>query len=343
MRKIVFLIFLVWFASLAINNWGDKFLPANAIQFAQNLMPNAEMTTADWEKKENSIDPQERQLILREIKNAKRELNDFAKQFPKISNREDEINQTDNLLEQIKKWENLIKTENNSRSAIQEFRDEEIRDAINKLRDKIKIPEEIIQWQQEIKKAEKMLEQKKYQNWDFDLTRAKTKLDETKTILARLQKLYNDGNLENAFTEFNNLHQNFNPEEIINVLQKMREINDKIKIVPDAEIQNQIKQSLSGIIDNFNDGEYRLTQELINESYQEIMATIYKIFWLSGQKGFSQNDISAMTEKLEEKLREKTEQKKAEKNGLPMNFQPIQTIIQENQDASETMHLIPIQ
>lgn len=322
---------MVWFVSLTIVNWGDKFLPANVFQLVQDIMPGEKMMFPEMEKDEDFVDPREMQQVLREIKDIRRELNRFAKQFKKIANSENEMNQANVLLGQIQNWENLIKSGNNVRDNIQEFRDEQIWETVNQLRAKVEIPKELTQWQREIKRVATLLKQKKIQNLGFDLNRAQTKLDETKSALARVQEFYNGGNLQDAIDEFDNLRQDFHPGEIMSVLQRMQEVNGKIKMVKDAAIQTQIKESLSEVIGNFNEGEYRFARELMDESHQDIMNTIYKIYWMSKQKGFSQDDISAMTEKLGEQLQEKSEQKKS---GMP--FMPEQKIMMQVQPEAPT-------
>ena len=133
-------------------------------KLVQEIMPQEEIfSESEVEFDEDFVDPREVQQVLREIKDIRRELNRFAKQLVKMANSGDDVNQVNSLLEQIKDFESKILNEESMRDTIQEFRDAQIWQEIQRIRAKIEIPKEMKQWGKEIKRGEKLLKQKKIQ------------------------------------------------------------------------------------------------------------------------------------------------------------------------------------
>lgn len=283
---------------------------AGISKIVQNILPSKELQPVSPEEGEEFVDPRDVKQVLREIKDMKRELKRFAKEFKKLPNSQDDLNQVNNLLTQVTDFENRINQGVNLREVIQEFRDEQIWEDLNKFRAKIEIPKEMKYWNKDIKRLEKMLKQKKYQDLGFDLEKTKNKLDETKTSLAKIQEYYNNGDLESAIEEFDDLRQDFHPGEILSALQRTQELMSRAKKIKDAEVQNQIKEMFDEVVSSFNEGEYRIARELIDENFNEISQVIYKAYSV-GKKGNTKEGFFEMTENFEQTLKNKADEKKA--------------------------------
>lgn len=294
-------------------SWQDSSFVATVLKIAENILSTEETPAVLPPEQdvfeEEFVDPKEIQQVLREMKDMRRELNSFIKQLKKIANAGDDINQINSLLQQIAGFESAINAGTNLRDTIQEFRDLRIWEELNKFRAKIEIPRETSQWNKEIKKLEKMLIQKKYQNLGFNFDAVRAKVGEIKSGVARVLELYNSGNLEEAIEEFNDLRQDFHPGEITSVIQRVQEITNRLKSVKNAEAREKIKAIFGEAISNFNEGEYRIARELIDESFNDIAGMISKASLIGKKKGYSKDQILQMTEQLKEKVQGRVEEK----------------------------------
>lgn len=297
------------FWATVINSFKNLFAQeeTRAVPSTEEAIPVEEQK----EEQEEYVDPREVKQVLREIKDQRRELNRIAKQLKKLPNSADDLNLISSLLEKIANFEKAIKSETNLRDTIQEFREEQIWEQMNILRAKAEIPREMKQWNQEIKKLERIIKQKAFQKLGLDLEKAKAKIEELKAALAKVQEFYNSGDLESAIEEFDGLRQELHPGEISSVLYQMREVMDRLRMIKNEEIRNMVKELLNEVITNFNEGEYRVAREIMDESRNEIMSIIAKAYKVGKKKGYTKEKFSEMAEKLEEQMRDKAEEKKA--------------------------------
>lgn len=317
MRKVFFAALIFTFllsATPALAKITDNPFLAAILKIVQDIMPGEEMTVPTPEEMdEEFVDPREVQQVLREIKDMRRELNRFIKELKKLANTAEDINQINGLLESVSNFETKIKAGEDLRETIQEFRDAQIWQEIQKFRAKIEIPREMKQWNLEIKRIEKLLKLKKVQSLTSDfglnLEGVKVKLDEIKVALAAVQDYYNSGDLESAIEEFDGLRQDFHPGEINSVLQRMQDLAGRLKAVKDKEIKNQIKETLAEVVSNFNEGEYRIARELMDENFNELTKLIYQASSVGKKKGLNKQNWMQMMEKLEIKMKEKGEEK----------------------------------
>lgn len=294
---------------------------ANAVE---EIVPKAPLSEeVEEQAKEEFVNPEEVRQVLRELKDIKRELNRFAKQLAKLPNSGDDVNSINRLLEQVNNFQAKINSGENLRDSIQEFRDAQMWDEINKFRAKVEIPKEMKQWNKEIKRIEKFFKQKKVQNaaseFGLNLEGTKTKVEELKSGLAKIQEYYNGGDLESAIEEFDSLRQDLQPWEISNVLQKFQELITGFKKVKDQEIKNQVKEMLSEAVNAFNDADYQFARELTDESFQELMQLIYNI----SAKKYNKEGMLNTIQRLETKMKEKSEEKNMQKEKIKTEAEPI--------------------
>ena len=292
----------------------------------QNAIPVEDIQ----EEQEEFVDPRETKQVLKEIKDMRRELNRFSKQLKKLSNNADDVNLIDTLLGQIAGFENTIKSGVNLRDTIQEFRDEQIWEQINRFRAKIEIPKEIKQWNREIKILEKTIKLKSYRNFNLNLENAKIKIEEIKSSLAEVQGYYNSGNLEDAMEEFNFLRQELHPSEILNVIQRIRDLAYRLKVVKDEEIKNQVSEIIGEVVNNFNEGEYRMARELMDESWNDISLIIYKAYSVGKKNGYTKKGFLEMADRLEENIKDKAEEKRARlQESIEMKPKPTEPVVEQ--------------
>ena len=298
-------------------------------KIVQDIMPGGEEekfqpVIEEEQQDEEWVDPREVQQVLREMKDIKRELNRMIKQAKKLSNGAAMVSDMNTLLGQVANFESKINEGVDLRDNIQEFRDAQLWEEVNKFRAQIEIPKEITQWNKEIKKLEKMLGQKKYQNLGLNLDGAKTKVAEVKDVLAKVQEFYNSGDYESAMEEFNDLRQDLYIGEISNIIRRTQELAQRLKAVKNAEIKTQIQEVFSEVIDNFNEGEYRVARELMDESWNDIMKTINRALSVGKKKGVSRENFIQMTDKLEEQMKNKAEEKKVKMQEMREPQPPVQ-------------------
>lgn len=316
MKKILFTILIL--SSLAIvapapaKAEGSVFWAAVS-KIAQELFEPSD--EAEEIMDEDRVDPREIQQAIREIRDAKRELNKFAKIIQKTQNSADDLSQIDQLLQDLAGFERGINSGEDIRGAIQEFRDAQIWDEIQKWRAKIELPKQMKQWDKEIKKLEKILTQKKYQSLGLELGGVSSKLGEVKLELARIRELANSGEFEEAMEDFNSLRENMNPSDIANVVQRTYELMTKVKRIKNAEIKTQIQEIYAEVIENFNAGEYRTAWELMNESFGQIMNLINSATSVGKRGGQSKENFLRMTDQLQNQMKNKSEQKKEQFQG----------------------------
>ncbi len=297
------------YAKSKIQSFFDLFLGA-LVNVVEEIIPPAPLPEkVEEQAEEEFVNPQEVKQVLRELKDIKRELNKFAKQLAKLPNSSDDLNAINSLLEQTSNFQAIINSGENLRDTIQEFRDAQMWDEINKFRAKVEIPKEMKQWNKEIKRIGKLLTQKKTKNaaseFGLDLEGAKAKVEELKSGLAKVQEYYNGGDLESAIEEFDELRQDLQPWDISNVLQRFQELITGFKKVKDQEIKNQVKETLSETVSAFNDADYQFARELMDESFSELMQLIYKV----SAKKYNKEGMLNTMQQLEIKMKEKSEEK----------------------------------
>lgn len=325
------------FASPVLAKEGKSSFWAAASKLVQEIFQPEEMPVFEEEHEEeladeDFIDPKEVKQILKEIKDQKRELSRLAKQARKLTGAENILGEISTLLEQVSGFENSINEGVDLRDTIQEYRDAQTWEELNGIRAKVEIPKEMAQWNKDIKRLEKILTQKKYQNLGLDLTAARSKIDEAKAVLSRVQEFYNSGDFESAMEEFNGLREDFHPGEIMNVIQKMQELTNRLKGVKNAEIKEKVREAFSEVISNFNEGEFRTARELMDESWNDIMQMINQALSVGKRKGASRQNILQMTDKIQNQMKNKS---------VPAPQQPPQRSIERDRPMEQKPQIQP--
>lgn len=311
----------------------DNSFLADVFRIVQNIMTGEEPQPIAPEE-EAFVNPMEVQQVLREMKDMKRELNRLAKEFKKMPNGQDDLNKINELLVHLAAFGNQINQGTALRDVIQDFRDAQIWEELNRFRAKVEIPKETKYWNRDLKRLERMLNQKKYHDLGFDLEATKTKLAEIKATLAKVQEYYNSGDLESAMEEFDDLRQDLHPGEIVGVLQRTQELMSKAKRIKDAEIREQVKEMFGEVVSSFNEGDYRIARELMDENFNQISQIIYRAYSV-GKKGYTKEGFFEMTENLEQTLRSKAEEKKVRFQEMRERIEAPQPVIPQTPSSSQ--------
>lgn len=280
-------------------------------KLVQEFAPGEEETLLEkGEADEDFVDPRQVQDVLKQIKDLRKELNRLAKQAKKLSNAGEIQNDISALLEKLSGFQTDIEDGVEVRSALQDFWDEQVWEQLNPIRARIEIPTQMKQMEREIKKLEKISSQKKYQNLELNLDGVRTRVNEARQGISRISELYNAGEFSDAMEEFNALREEFSPWDISNVIQRTQEVFSKLRSIKNAEIREQIKQIWAEVIVNFNDGEYRVAWELMNEAQQQVWTLISQALSVGKKKGQSRESFIRKTDQLQEQMKSKAEEKR---------------------------------
>lgn len=286
---------------------------ASISKLVQDFVPEEDMFFEEEEfveEDEEFVDPKQIQDALKQIKDLKRELARLAKQAKKLVNGQEIQAEIAVLLEEISVYGSNIESGVDVRDALQDFWDAQVWEQLNPIRAKIEIPTQLKQWEKEIKKLEKTIKQKKYQSLELDLGRVREKIAEINQGISTVRDLYNAGEFGDAMDEFNNLREEFNPWDISNVIQRTQEVMAQVKKIKNAEIKEQIRQMWLEVLSNFNEGEYRIAWELMEESQKEIWSLIKKALTVGKKNGTTKENFIQMSDKVEQRMKIKAEEKK---------------------------------
>lgn len=343
-------------ANIAFAKITDIPILGSLIRLVQGEPAEEEMVEPFQEFDEDFVDPREVEQVLKELKDIKREITKYAKQLAKLPNSAEDQSRINELLGEVQNFESQIKAEENVREIIQDFRDAQIWDEVQEFRAKVEIPKETAQWSKEIKRIEKLWKQKKIQalvtEFGVNLEAAKAKIQEVKAGLARVQEYYQSGDWESAMEEFDDLRQDFHPGEIASVLQRLQDLSGRLKSVKDKEIKNKIKEALSEVLSNFNEEEYRLAREIMDETWNDLVKAISKALSVGKKKGYTKQNVIDTMEQLKLKMQEKGEEKREQieemqqriervENVQPMPSQPTTQPLQPTQPTQQMQPFQP--
>lgn len=230
------------------------------------------------EMPQESVDPREVQMVLRDIRQLTSQLKQFSTRLKKIAGSENDINKINEMLSQLSGFQSVLANPSadteDARAAIQEFRDTNYWEEMNVFRAKVELPQQIKNITRSLTRLEKAIKVKAAQAFGLDLAKVEQAIAAMKQNLAVVQGAYNSGDFEGAFEAMQEFHENGFPGDIENTFFRIREIKTGLKRVKDTSIRAQIEQILQEIISAFNAGEYREANELMNANQNSLMKMI---------------------------------------------------------------------
>lgn len=251
------------------------------------------------------VNPQEVKQVLREIQDMKRDLKRFAARARNLTNGEAVRNEINVLLAKTQDYEARMKStaQDELRPVVEEFRNEELWESINKLRARIELPQQLKSAERELVRLQKMLKQKWVTRLGLNLAGVESWLAESNQILIKLRALYSAGDWDALNEEMQDLHERAHPGEIVGTLHRMREITDRLRKIRDQQTRAVIEEALREVTVAFNEGDYRAAREILDEYHDDLMWLIAQV--ISKRRDFSAERFFQQSEQLEGLIREK--------------------------------------
>jgi len=258
------------------------------------------------------VDPREVKRVLQEIKNMKSELNRFIKQLKKMPNSADDIATCQDILNKINEHYKTISNppgDMSVRDAMQEFYEGQYWETVNAMRAKIELPKQLAEVAKQLKKVQKLVKQKAYQNLGFDMTAINQHLADIQTIYDEANAQYKNGELEDAMETMQDIFQGTHPGELYGLLSQFRQIKLQIKSIKNAEVKAIIDEILSEVISSVNDGDFRDANMTLQQIQGELMKLASK--YMKGSSVLN-DDMRAKFDKLEGIVQDKLGDKAGE-------------------------------
>lgn len=262
--------------------------------------------------REQFVPPQEIKQVLQEIKNQVRDLLRYKKQLPKSGAGGNTAELINSLLLQLEAFKNNI---NNSvgrdqRDAMQEYRDAQMWEEINKVRAQVELPTEMKNVLRDLKIVVKQVKTKAYKNafafFAVDEEKMQSALDAKQATVEQIMNFINEGNAEDAFALVeDDIHQGWHPGDLRHFTDMLRETHRRLKMIKDADMQAQVKELLSSIIDTLNAGDIREARDAMIQ-FTDQMQKYERLFQKYVGNGREMDDrTSQALEKLEALIQER--------------------------------------
>lgn len=280
--------------------------------------------------REQFVPPQEIKQVLQEIKNQVRDLLRYKKQLPKSGAGGNTAELIDSLLLQLEAFKNNINNSSgrDQRDAMQEYRDAQMWEEINKVRAQVELPTEMKNVQRDLKIVVKQVKTKAYKNafafFGVDEEKMQDILTAKQATVEQIMNFINEGNAEDAFALVEeDIHQGWHPGDLRHLTDMLRETHQRLKMIKDADMKEQIKELLAPIIDTLNAGDIREARDAMMQ-FGEQMRKYERLFQkYVGREGSEMDDrTSQALEKLEMLIQDKLN--KAEMN--PKETMPAKPI-----------------
>ncbi|MEK7541251.1 MAG: hypothetical protein AAB533_00130, partial [Patescibacteria group bacterium] len=258
------------------------------------------------------VDPREVQQVLREIKDLRSQIRQIANRVRKNAAFSDESARLAAIAAELDRAQTAIKSASPTggalRDAVQDFRDAQYWDEMNKIRAKVELPNEIKQIETSVKRLERLLTVKSVQNIGLNLETVRARASEMREHAAAVRAHLASGNLEEAMEEMQFFHESGHPGEIEGTIFRLRDIKQMLKRVKDEQIRAEVDKVLQEVVDAFNAGEYRDARETLDEYADDLQRLIQRFFTLQMQKGRNREDSFSRIRNLDALIRAKLEE-----------------------------------
>lgn len=309
----------------------QRLQPTGEGEHFQNIaVPEEE---GERDERQEFMDPREIQQTLRDIKQMRNDIKrNYLKQIKKLGSQSD-VGQLNEILADLDRFQNALSNSSadasDLREAVEDFRDAQYWDKLNKIRARLEIPKEIKQITLSIRRLERTVKAKAAKNLGFNLDRVQQTLTEMKQNIETVQNHYNGGNLEEAQEAMREFHEEVNPGEIESTITRVRDVKNTLKRVKDQEIRTEVERVLQEVIDAFNNGEYRDARETLDEYADDMQNLINKYLittgWGWGRKKINREESFSKIRNLDALIKAKlqggnnTGEKQPSKPPTPQN------------------------
>ncbi|KKU12162.1 MAG: hypothetical protein UX17_C0055G0002 [Parcubacteria group bacterium GW2011_GWC2_45_7] len=249
----------------------------------------------------------EKQNVLREIVQQKRELTRLYNQLRRLRGAADDLAQADALKAKIADFENRIRSNSGEdfdelRSIIEEYRDAELWDEIQKIRLKVELPRELNRLLTDINRGTRLLSQKAFQNLGFDVAAVRARVDAIKVLHSEVRACYQSGDFECANERMQEIREGDHPGELQGAMQMLRGIKEMSKMIRDNELKNEVNELVQPVIQAINSGEWRQAREDMQEIERELRDIMQKILASQRQRRGASEDVRARLERMRQKF-----------------------------------------
>src|SRR3989338_11267884 len=191
------------------------------------------------EELEKQMARRDAQQAKRDMAKQKKELNRLCNQLKRLKGTEDDLAQCEELRGKITEHEAKITATGDDtdalREAIEEYRDAQIWEELQKVRLKVELPKELNRITLDLKRAQRLLALKAYQKLGVDIASAKTQLETVKVLHDETKACYQAGDFECAMEKLQEVREGNSPGELTSVLQMLKGVTDMVRFVKDKE------------------------------------------------------------------------------------------------------------
>lgn len=301
-------------------------LPGQPADGFQGSEPSAQTTPStdegEGQDSRDIVDPREVKDTLRNIADLKRELARVIKDFKKVDGSGNEVRKLNELSAQAQQMEAAIKSAQKSggdlRSALQDWYDAQIWDTVNQSRQAIQLPKEIQQIGKELKKLDSLMKGKNFlKKLPLDPERLTENVNAVREALAEAKSAYESGNLDDAESALQPIHDGMHPGEIMGVLFRLRDFSNQMGRVKNEEVKAAIDEIVNPVIEAANDGDFREANMILNDYFNELMKLAQMARDLGRVRTVNRSKLDKLLESLGQRMTDKfeaMEQKQNEKD-----------------------------
>lgn len=278
----------------------------------------------DVPEREEFFDPREVKQVLREMRDLKSQIKQLTRQVKRLASATDEAATLSKVSGELDQFQSLISSNSQNipvlRDTIQDFRDNQYWEIMNKIRGKVELPQQLKQIGTSLKRVEKVLANKSVQNVGLDIAKAQSTVAEMRQHYDTVQGLYSSGELEDAMQEMQFFHEGGHPGEIEGTVYRIRDIKNMLKRIKDQTIRAEVDGVLQEVVDKFNAGEYRDARETMDEYADDLQRLVQYFSRSSFRSGPSQDSMNRIRN-LENLIKSKLESagNNAQKGGNQAN------------------------
>lgn len=255
------------------------------------------------------MDPREIQQVQREIRDLRSQIRQLTNRIRKNAAFADELARMSAMSAELDQAQSAIAAAVSSggspRDAIQDFRDSQYWDQLNKIRGKAELPREIKQIETSIKRLERLLKVKSVQQLGLQLENVQARVNEMREHASAVQAHLTAGNYDEAMEEMQFFHEGGHPGEIEGTIFRIRDIKQMLRRVKDEGIRTEVDKVLQEVVDAFNAGEYRDARETLDEYADDLQRLIQRFLTVRIQKGRNREDSFSRIKNLENLIRSK--------------------------------------
>lgn len=261
----------------------------------------------------DAVNPREVKDTLRGFKDLKREITRVTKDFKKVEGSGNEVRKLTELLAQVNQMESAIKAAQKSgdddalRDALQDWYDAQVWDTVNQSRQTIQIPKEISQIGKELKKLDSLLKGKSSKKLLLDLDKLNENVNTVRAALAEAKAAYESGNLEDAESALQPIHDGMHPGEIMGVIYRMRDLSSQLGRVKDPEIKEAIDEIINPVIEAINEGDFREANTILNDYFNELMKLADMARNIGRSRTVNRSKLDKLLESLGQRMTDKFE------------------------------------